>query len=244
MTKKITNIVIVGIKPVHEDRMVIKLSDGVTVVQGSTTPANIFPTIKSLVAVLVAEDWKVAGQINRMDRDDFIKKFHLINEVESVGYDGTEPPRVLKELDIVLKSLSDREDKKEGIENLATAMVQESIEDDNLLSNLIKEMYNRDIAWKPESQGYSKVTGKAWGAEFELRCTHAVGNWYVEGWVGVMNIRIFKNHSGVQIYLTTGSVDTFPTDRCDISLSVNDMGPMFDWFKSLAQRQALARKDK
>lgn len=237
MTNKLTELTIVEIKVAHEDRLVIRMSDGNTTIQGSTTASEIFGTIKSLAAELVADDWKIAGQINRLDRSEFVDKFKLLlSGPVSMALDNSKE-RMVQELRIVLRSLHDREIQRDGIFALANAMAEEAKQDDNDISRLIDRMYaDTGWSWNQENQGPSKYSGKAWGAEFSMVAVHAVGNWYVAGHVGLMSMRVYKTHSTVQIYLTT--TDQFDMGHCDLNFSVNNKEEFFDWIKGLAARQA------
>ncbi|AEV89636.1 hypothetical protein OBP_199 [Pseudomonas phage OBP] len=241
MTKQRKTVYITHASAPHEDRLIIKLSSSEAAVQGSCKASEIFPTIKSLVAELFAEDWKVANQINRMDREEFASKYHLgfTPTVRPEFKDDFLVPRPLRILAELIDALQNKEDRQEGVAAVVEALAGEAKEDDNPISDVIEKMFDtRDFAWAVAAQGQCKASGKAWGAEYELRFTHAVGNWYVEGYVGTMKMRIFKTHSTIQIYLTTMDCNQFDMSRCDVNLSVHDKFGFRDWIKALAKRQA------
>lgn len=211
--------------------------------QTSCRVDDIFTTIKSMVAELTADDWEVASQINSLNQEDFSKKFRVQlppSLLVAPQLKDKPIPGAVAALLQVVKSLDEKIARQEGIANLVEAIQEDALENLNPISTLIDKMYDPGFGWHPESQGSTKVTGIAWGADYELRATHVIGNWYIEGWIGIMKMRVFKTHSTVQIYLTTMDVNKFNTDRCDLNFSVHKKEEFFEWIKDLAKRQAKA----
>lgn len=110
-------------------------------------------------------------------------------------------------------------------------------EHENCLTKLVDFMFDKNIAWDPEQQLQRNITGKAHGAEVQLTVIHAVGNFFVKGYVGGRRLRIYKDHSTLQIYTTNFDVD-FDMSRCSKSIPVHRQAEFEDWLIRLAKAQA------
>lgn len=245
MTDQRTIVDVIYVSGDGPSRLVLKVTINDYGSLQTTCQSNaIFSTIKSMVAELVSTDWKDANQIKNLSREEFSKKFMIqipdAFKAAGVVKDGIIPWPPIVEFLQVVKSLDEKIARQEGIANLVEAIQEDALENLNPISTLIDKMYDPGFGWHPESQGSTKITGIAWGADYELRATHVIGNWYIEGWIGIMKMRVFKTHSTVQIYLTTMDVNKFNTDRCDLNFSVHKKEEFFEWIKDLAKRQAKA----
>lgn len=75
----------------------------------------------------------------------------------------------------------------------------ETVPAPDAISALVKVMFESD-AWDPDMQGMKNISGKAEDGEVAFRICHAVGNFFVEGTLETVKVRIFKNHSSIQTY--------------------------------------------
>lgn len=75
----------------------------------------------------------------------------------------------------------------------------ETVPAPDAISALVKVMFESD-AWDPDTQGMKNISGKAEDGEVAFRVCHAVGNFFVEGTLETVKVRIFKNHSSIQTY--------------------------------------------
>ncbi|QYN79919.1 hypothetical protein PQD71_gp026 [Kosakonia phage Kc263] len=123
----------------------------------------------------------------------------------------------------------------DAAKELAAAM--QKGEHENCLTKLVDFMFDKNIAWDPEQQLQRNITGKAHGAEVQLTVIHAVGNFFVKGYIGGRRLRIYKDHSTLQIYTTDFNTD-FDMDRCTKSIPVYRQAEFEEWLMRLAQRQA------
>lgn len=112
-------------------------------------------------------------------------------------------------------------------------------ENTNCLTKLVDSMFDYDRHALPEEQKQTSITGKAFDAEVGLRLTHALGNFFIEGFIGNTKIRITKT-------LNTVTIFTAPlSNKGDITLigGVNYFhnavkAEVMDWLKTLAEKEA------
>ena len=123
----------------------------------------------------------------------------------------------------------------DAAKELAAAM--QKGEHENCLTKLVDFMFDKNIAWDPEQQLQRNITGKAHGAEVQLTVIHAIGNFFVKGYVGARRIRIYKNHSTINIYATDFEVD-FNMDRTVKTFMPYQQAEFEEWMIRLAKRQA------
>lgn len=69
------------------------------------------------------------------------------------------------------------------------------------INSLLDKMFDDKLKLDPEAQGASKISGSAWDCSFEMRTVHAVGNWYMEGFIEAERFRVFKTPEEVKIYV-------------------------------------------
>lgn len=123
----------------------------------------------------------------------------------------------------------------DAAKELAAAM--QKGEHENCLTKLVDFMFDKNAVWDPEQQLQRNIVGKAHGAEVQLTVVHAVGNFFVKGYIGGRRLRIYKDHSTLQLYTTSFDVD-FNMDRCTKSIPVHRQAEFEEWLIRLAKVQA------
>lgn len=84
------------------------------------------------------------------------------------------------------------------------------------LGTMIELIFNNKIQWNPEMQIQRNISGRTdAGHECQFKVSHVLGNFFVEGWLDTIKIRIFKTHASIQVYTAFSgneySEDTNPT---------------------------------
>lgn len=123
----------------------------------------------------------------------------------------------------------------DAAKELAAAM--QKGEHENCLTKLVDFMFDKNVAWDPEQQLQRNITGKAHGAEVQLTVIHAVGNFFVKGYVGNRRIRIFKTHSTINIHAASME-ENFDMDHLTKSFMPYEQAEFEDWLIRLAKAQA------
>ena len=202
-----------------------------SVIHDSNRHQNLFELLTNATAELMAYDWKVANQIKRLGRDGFKERYVVkLEDFSIVGDD------VRDYVDILLSF--GHQEEKSGIPALVDYIQEHPellVEETNFISMLINDMYDNVRAWDPEKQGQSNCSSRAWGTEFNLRVSHAVGNYFVEGYVGGLKVRLFKTASGVQLYCVPMDSGEGFGDRCDYTFPSSKKDLLLAWFKEVCK---------
>ncbi len=237
--KKTNSIFIRSVKNLSHNEIQIEYTTHISAAQFKRANGErnkMFDLIKSIVAAEFAEDWKIQNQIQRMSYDEFARsRYDVLDQVRII--DSTLPGGAYNELRHVLVILKKYRDVQQGVANVVEAIQQGYLDEDaqeNQLTRLVQRMFDKDAPWDPEAQGQSNWSGTSWGAEHNLRATHAIGNWFVEGYIESVKLRVFKNHSNVGIYIANYD-GTWP-DRYSHTFTVNDKEEFLECLKDYCTR--------
>lgn len=202
-----------------------------SVIHDSNRDRYLFELLINATAELLADDWKVANQIKRLSRDGFKERYAITVE-DRAGF-GVD----VRDYINILLGFGHQEEKS-GIPGLVDYIQEHPellVEETNFISMLINDMYDNVRTWDPEKQGQSNCSSRAWGTEFNLRVSHAVGNYFVEGYVGGLKIRMFKTASGVQLYCVPIDTGEAFGDRCDYTFPSSKKDLLLAWFKEVCK---------
>ena len=199
--------------------------------KAQSTGTDMFGFLKEIVAAEFTEDWKEENQVKRMSYDDFAKSKYTVifnsdlQSIQSVA---------VKDLARVVKTLREYEERWQGIQNVTEAFQQmylaaDQDEEQNQLTRMVERMFDKSTKWAPENQGQSNYSGICWGAEINFRSYTAIGNWFLEGYIEDVFIRVYKDHANLGIFSTFDKAD-WP-DRYDDTFHVDDKAGFLKFLK-------------
>lgn len=189
---------------------------------GQSTNTDMFGFMKEIVAIEFAGGLIEENKIKAMSYDEFAKskygiKFNIdLEPLHTVA---------VKDLKRVIETLKKYEDQWQGIQNVTEAFQQMYMaagqdEEQNQLTRLVDRMFDKELKWDAEAQTSGNWSGICWGAEVNIRSQHCIGNWFFQGYIEDLYIRVFKDHAGVGVYTTNDK--TFWGDRYDQTFRVDD----------------------
>lgn len=112
----------------------------------------------------------------------------------------------------------------------------------DILDTLVQFMFNQELKWDAEMQLQRNMTGTTReGAECRFSVVHAVGNFYIDGAIELRKVRIFKDHSTVQIY-TTPSTHNFDKETNSKVFTINDPKDTLTYLRGISEVQTNAAK--
>lgn len=202
---------------------------------GQSTNTDMFAFMKEIVAVEFASGLLEENKIKAMSYDEFAKSKYGINFNTDI-----EPLHTVavKDLKRVVETLKKYEDQWQGIQNLTEAfqqmyMVADQDEEQNQLSRLVNRMFDKSVKWAPENQGQSNYSGICWGAEINFRAYTAIGNWFLEGYIEDVFIRVYKDHANLGVFTTLDKSD-WP-EHYDDTFHVDDKVGFLKFLKDKCQ---------
>ncbi|UQT03283.1 hypothetical protein YUBABA_00770 [Serratia phage vB_SmaM-Yubaba] len=112
----------------------------------------------------------------------------------------------------------------------------------DILDALVEFMFNRELKWDAEMQLQRNMTGTTReGAECRFSVVHAVGNFYIDGAIELRKIRIFKDHSTVQIY-TTPNTHNFDKETNCKTFTINEPKNVLTYLRGISEVQTRSSK--
>lgn len=209
---------------------------------GQSTNTDMFRFMKEIVAAEFAADLIEENKIKAMSYDEFAKSKYGINFNTNI-----EPLHTVavKDLKRVVETLKKYEDQWQGIQNVTEAFQQmylaaDQDEEQNQLTRLVDRMFDKSKNWTPENQGQSNYSGICWGAEMNFRAYHALGNWFLQGYIESTYYRVYKDHSNIGVVISTNR-DEF-SDRYTRTFNVGDKAGFLAWVKQTCEYAVMERE--
>lgn len=202
---------------------------------------DMFAFVKELIAAEFCEDWKEENQVKAMSYDQFAKSKYGVN------FNADAQPLqtvAVKDLKRVVETLKKYEEQWQSIQNVTEAFQQmyaaaEEDQEQNGLTRLVDRMFNTETKWDPDAQVGGSTGGIAWGAEFGIRTQHCLGNWFLQGHIEDLYIRVFKSGSNIGI-ITTFDREEW-SDRYDTTFNVEDKAGFLKYLKDTCERRVLVK---
>lgn len=200
---------------------------------GQSADTDMFKFMKEIIAIEFCEDCKEENQVKRMSYDEFAKSKYWINA--DVGPLQTV---AVKDLCRVVDTIKKYAEQWQSIQNLTEAFQQmylaaDQDEEQNQLSRLVDRMFDKSVKWAPENQGQSNYSGICWGAEINFRAYTAIGNWFLEGYIEDVFIRVYRDHANLGVFTTLDKSD-WP-EYYDDTFHVDDKAGFLKFLKDKCQ---------
>ena len=113
----------------------------------------------------------------------------------------------------------------------------EKVSGGDILDTLVAFMFNQELKWDPDMQMVRNMSGvTSEGAETQFRVVHAVGGFFAEGAIEMRKIRIFKDHSTVQIY-TTPHTHKFDKETHCKTFTTNHPEQVLEFLRGISEVQ-------
>jgi hypothetical protein len=203
----------------NQPEIAISMTSGLHTLKAITINQNIWETIGFLACELVTAPAPIRDQIIRgpvdlkpifrfdIDSDLRLKMAHQYEEMGDCDLTRMNED-IINGFDEV--NGNNAVSQSIGIANLAVGLStgRLSLDDEQKPSqailDLVQFMFYQD-AWDPAGQGVRVFEGKTSSDEdIEFNVVHAVGNIYMEGKIGKLGIRVFKNQN-IQAYIGWGT---------------------------------------
>ena len=226
-----------GLEKYFKVRYLVGTNPGEKVGQSADT--DMFKFMKEIIAIEFCEDCKEENQVKRMSYDEFAKSKYWINA--DVGPLQTV---AVKDLCRVVDTIKKYSEQWQSIQNLTEAFQQmylaaDQDEEQNQLSRLVDRMFDKSVKWAPENQGQSNYSGICWGAEINFRTYTAIGNWFLEGYIEDVLIRVYKDHAQIGVFTTFDKSD-WP-EYYDDTFHVDDKVGFLKFLKDKCQWRVQAK---
>lgn len=222
-----------GVEKYFKVQYLVGTNPGPKVAQSVDT--DMFGFMKEIIAAEFTEDAKEENQVKRMSYDEFAKSKYWIS------FNGVAEPLqtvAVKDLRRVVDTIKKYSEQWQAIQNVSEAFRQmylaaDQDEEQNQLSRLVERMFDKSVKWEPSNQGQSNYSGICWGAEVNFRAYTAIGNWFLEGYIEDVIVRVYKDHANLGIF-TTFDKANWP-EHYDDTFHVEDKAGFLKFLKDKCQ---------